>query len=104
MRAVGAGKHACEIVIPQGSGHHHTELTPVSLRADGCEVVAITVGSQVWPVGLAAVAVCAVSGWLVAFRSRRRRVRSESMLVRHREMSLDLICTASFDGHFVDVN
>jgi PAS domain S-box-containing protein len=26
------------------------------------------------------------------------------MLVRHREMSLDLICTASFDGHFVDVN
>ncbi len=26
------------------------------------------------------------------------------MLARHREMSLDLISTASFDGHFVDVN
>lgn len=26
------------------------------------------------------------------------------MLARHREMSLDLICTASFNGHFVDVN
>lgn len=31
-------------------------------------------------------------------------MRSESKLARHREMSLDLICTASFDGHFVDVN
>jgi PAS domain S-box-containing protein/putative nucleotidyltransferase with HDIG domain len=67
-------------------------------------VVAMTLGNQLWLVGLAAVAGCAVAGWFSAFRARGRRVRSDSMLARHREMSLDLICTASFDGHFVDVN
>src|ERR1700756_3338935 len=71
-----------------------------SVDADGYAMGAVTV----WLVALGAVAVCAAVGWMAAFRARRRGMRSESMLARHREMSLDLICTASFDGHFVDVN
>jgi putative two-component system response regulator len=46
----------------------------------------------------------AVVGWAVARRSRSKRLESEQMLVRHRELSLDLICTASFDGRFVDLS
>jgi len=68
-------------------------------------MAAAVAANLVWLVALAGVAVClAVGGWVSAVRARGKRLRSESMLARHREMSLDLICTASFDGHFVDVN
>jgi PAS domain S-box-containing protein/putative nucleotidyltransferase with HDIG domain len=68
-------------------------------------MVAAVAANLVWLVAFAGVAGClAVVGWLLAWRARGKRLRSESMLARHREMSLDLICTASFDGHFVDVN
>jgi PAS domain S-box-containing protein len=40
----------------------------------------------------------------LAWRSRSRHLRSEMMLARHRELSLDLICTASFDGYFVQLS
>jgi putative two-component system response regulator len=72
-------------------------VTPVS---------AASLGNGVWLVALVAVvAVCAaLAGWLSALRAHSRGRRSESMLARHRELSLDLICTASFDGYFVEVN
>jgi putative two-component system response regulator len=59
---------------------------------------------MIWLIGLVVLAACAAAGWLAAFRARGRGLRSESMLARQREMSLDLICTASFEGYFVDVN
>ena len=46
----------------------------------------------------------AVVGWVLALRSRARQLASEQLLARHREMSLDLICTSSFDGYFVQLN
>ena len=46
----------------------------------------------------------AVVGWVLALRSRTRQLASEQLLARHREMSLDLICTSSFDGYFVQLN
>jgi PAS domain S-box-containing protein len=49
-------------------------------------------------------ALLATAGWWLFMRSRRRRLASELTLRRHREMSLDLICTSSFDGYFVDLN
>jgi PAS domain S-box-containing protein len=68
-------------------------------------MAAAVTANLVWLVAVAGVAVClAVGGWVSAVRARGKRLRSESMLARHREMSLDLICTASFNGHFVDVN
>jgi putative two-component system response regulator len=51
---------------------------------------------------LAAVAVLAC--WVVAARSRSKRLESERLLERQQELSLDLICTASFDGYFVQLN
>ena len=53
---------------------------------------------------VAGAALAAVVGWIVAVRSRSKRLASERSLYRHRELSLDLICTASFDGHFVELN
>ena len=46
----------------------------------------------------------AVMGWVLAVRSHRKRLDAEAIHSRHRELSLDLICTASFDGHFVEVS
>lgn len=46
----------------------------------------------------------AAAGWALAARSHARRRRSEEIHRRHRELSLDLICTASFDGHFVELS
>ena len=46
----------------------------------------------------------AVVGWVLALGSRARQLASEQLLARHREMSLDLICTSSFDGYFVQLN
>ena len=46
----------------------------------------------------------AVVGWVLALRWRARQRASEQLLARHREMSLDLICTSSFDGYFVQLN
>jgi hypothetical protein len=46
----------------------------------------------------------AVAGWVVAARSRSRRLQSDLILARQQELSLDLICTASFDGFFVQLN
>jgi PAS domain S-box-containing protein len=69
-------------------------------------VVAVTFDTASWLlVCVSAVALCvAALGWAAALRARGERVESEGMLARHREMSLDLICTASFDGYFVQVN
>jgi PAS domain S-box-containing protein len=69
-------------------------------------VLAVTLDTTGWLlVCVAAFALClAALGWVAALRARGRRVESEGMLARHREMSLDLICTASFDGYFVQVN
>lgn len=53
-------------------------------------------------VGVAVAA--AVVGWVLLVRSRRRRVESEQLLARHQELSLDLMCTSSFDGYFVHLN
>jgi cyclic di-GMP phosphodiesterase len=66
----------------------------------------VTFGTTVWLlVCVSGVAGCvAVAGWVAAARARGRRLASEGMLARHREMSLDLICTASFDGYFVQLN
>jgi PAS domain S-box-containing protein len=57
-----------------------------------------------WPVALAAAVLAAVVGWGVAVWFRAKRLESERMLERHRELSLDLICTASFNGHFVQLS
>jgi PAS domain S-box-containing protein len=46
----------------------------------------------------------AVAPWVFAARSRSQRVQSEQLLARQQEMSLDLICTSSFDGYFVQLN
>jgi PAS domain S-box-containing protein len=69
-------------------------------------VVAVTFDTPVWSLALlAGLALCAAAiGWVVAIRARRKHRASAQMLARHREMSLDLICTASFDGYFVQLN
>ncbi len=46
----------------------------------------------------------AVAGWSVGVRARSRRLESERLLARQQELSLDLICTSSFDGYFVRLN
>jgi len=46
----------------------------------------------------------AVAGWVLVVRSRARRVELERVLARHLESSLDLVCTASFDGFFTRLN
>src|SRR5258708_20161710 len=48
--------------------------------------------------------VAALAVWAVMRGSRSSRLESEQMLIRHRELSLDLICTASFNGHFVQLS
>ena len=68
--------------------------------------MAVTVNQLVLPF---AVLVCvfvgaAVSGWVFAVRSRSRRLQADLILSRHQELSLDLICTSSFDGYFVHLN
>jgi PAS domain S-box-containing protein len=55
-------------------------------------------------IGAAFAFLAAAAGWVVAFRARAEGRESTRKLARHREMSLDLICTASFDGFFVEVN
>ncbi len=69
-------------------------------------MVGSTVDALVWPlvllVGLTAGA--AVAGWVLAARSRGQRLASEEMQARQQELSLDLVCTASFDGYFVQLN
>jgi PAS domain S-box-containing protein len=69
-------------------------------------VLAETLATPGWLlVCVSALAFCfALLGWAAAARARKKRIASDGMLARHREMSLDLICTASFDGHFVQVN
>jgi PAS domain S-box-containing protein len=69
-------------------------------------VEAVTLDRPLWWMALlVGAAVClAVLGWVLFLRARRGRLRSEGMLVRHREMSLDLICTSSFNGYFVELN
>ncbi len=44
------------------------------------------------------------AGWIAAAGSRKRHTETERILARHQEESLDLICTASFDGHFVQLS
>ena len=53
-------------------------------------------------VGLAGVVVlvCAAS----ATRSRTGRAKTDELLALQQELSLDLVCTASFDGYFVQLN
>jgi PAS domain S-box-containing protein len=53
---------------------------------------------------LAAVAVAAAGVWCLGFRSRSVHAESERILRLHLEQSLDLICTASFNGHFVQLS
>ena len=48
--------------------------------------------------------VAALAVWALMRGSRSSRLESEQMLIRHRELSLDLICTASFEGYFVQLN
>src|SRR5258708_6765889 len=48
--------------------------------------------------------VAALAVWAAMRSSRSSRLESEQMLIRHREPSLDLICTASFNGHFVQLS
>jgi putative two-component system response regulator len=69
-------------------------------------MVAVTIGAPLWLVALVVVAAvgAVLAGSLSALRARTRGRLWESTLARHREMSLDLICTASFNGHFVEVN
>jgi PAS domain S-box-containing protein len=67
---------------------------------------ALSVEEFIWPL---AVAVClavaaAAAGWVFAIRSRAKHVASEQLLARQQELSLDLVCTSSFDGHFVQLN
>ena len=69
-------------------------------------MAALAVGEFVWALG---VSVClavaaAVVGWVFAVRSRSKHAESERLLARQQELSLDLICTSSFDGHFVQLN
>jgi PAS domain S-box-containing protein/putative nucleotidyltransferase with HDIG domain len=66
-------------------------------------VVDVTFGTASWLL-VALSLLSAGAGWLLFARARVRRIASEGMLARHREMSLDLICTASFEGYFVDLN
>jgi PAS domain S-box-containing protein len=68
-------------------------------------MVALTLDG--WPLVSAAVvfgAALAVAGWAFAVHATSRRRRSDLLLARHQELSLDLICTASFDGYFKHVN
>jgi PAS domain S-box-containing protein len=53
-------------------------------------------------VGLAGVVVliCALS----AARSHTGKLKADELLARQQELSLDLVCTASFDGYFVQLN
>lgn len=53
---------------------------------------------------VALVAGVGAAGWVTAAGSRRRQGEAERILARHQERSLDLICTASFDGHFVQLS
>ena len=59
-----------------------------------------------WPlaiaVGFSAVVVVVCAIW--TSRSRARRIEADALLARQQELSLDLVCTASFDGHFVQLN
>ncbi len=48
--------------------------------------------------------VAAAAGLAMAARSHGKRLASERLLARHQEMSLDLICTASFDGFFLQLS
>jgi PAS domain S-box-containing protein len=66
----------------------------------------VTFGHPILLLGIGAAVsfVAAAAGWAVAFRARAEGRDSTRKLARHREMSLDLICTASFDGFFVEVN
>jgi PAS domain S-box-containing protein len=66
----------------------------------------VTVGNPAWLIGIGGVFLvsAAVAGWWSALRARSRGREATRTLARHREMSLDLICTASFDGYFVEVN
>jgi putative two-component system response regulator len=43
-------------------------------------------------------------GLAAATRARAKQRVSERLLARHQEMSLDLICTASFDGFFIQLS
>jgi PAS domain S-box-containing protein len=68
-------------------------------------VAALVLDSPLWGWLLAGGGLClAVLGWVLFLWGRRHWLRSEATLARHREMSLDLICTASFDGYFVELN
>jgi len=66
----------------------------------------VTVGNPAWLIGLGGVLASsvAVAGWWSALRARSSGREAARKLARHREMSLDLICTASFDGYFVELN
>lgn len=69
-------------------------------------IQAMTLGNPIWLLGLAAtLAVCAAAAaWVLAVRARAKGREAATTLARHREMSLDLICTASFEGYFVELN
>ena len=60
--------------------------------------------SWVFPVVAGGAGAAAIAGWAAYLAARLARRRSEGMLERHLEMSLDLICTSSFEGHFVQLN
>jgi PAS domain S-box-containing protein len=42
--------------------------------------------------------------WAFGAHSHRKRRESEALLARQQELSLDLLCTASFNGHFVQLS
>jgi putative two-component system response regulator len=67
-------------------------------------MVAVTVDQLVLPFAVLVCIFVAVSGWVFAVRSRSRRLQADLILSRHQELSLDLICTSSFDGYFVHLN
>jgi putative two-component system response regulator len=68
--------------------------------------LAVIVADLILPVAVSAcVAMLAAgAGLATAVRSRTKRLASERLLTRHQEMSLDLICTASFDGFFIQLS
>src|SRR5712691_1110979 len=76
------------------------------LCADRHAMLAFSLDRFAWPLAVCvclAVVVAAV-GWVLAARARAKRIASDRLLARQQELSLDLICTASFNGYFVQLN
>jgi len=58
-----------------------------------------------WPSSIVGFAVAIFLVCLIALlRARRHEITSEELLARQQELTLDLVCTASFAGYFVQLN